>query len=90
MAKKASDAIRIRNDKRNINTKTPIKCKKCISHPDLMIKKAFSGNKKYIIFPYFSCTCTPQLCAYMDATLLKVSRKFHLVRFTINSHYFLL
>ena len=29
-----------------------------MSHPDLMVKNAFSGNKKCIFSSYFSCKCT--------------------------------
>ena len=35
-----------KGDKRNTNTKTPVECEKCISHPNLMIQNAFSEKKK--------------------------------------------
>ena len=51
-----------------------------------------SGNKKCIIFPYFSCTCTHgRMCMRIDGTLLlyylSVMKcrllKFILIRWTI-------
>ena len=42
--------------------------KKCISHPDLIIKNAFSENKTYIIRVFFQnvrCTCMHRrICIY--------------------------
>ena len=70
-----------KGDKRNTNTKTPVECEKCISHPNLMIQNTFSEKKKK--FPYFSsysCTCRyyrcmciygPGVCVYTDTTLQK-------------------
>ena len=56
----ARDTIRIMEQRKvteiNTNAKTPKECEKCISHPDLTMKKGFAGNRKYIIFPYFNCT----------------------------------
>ena len=55
-----------KRDKGNTNTKTPMWCKKCISHPDLMMKNSFLYVRA-------------GLCARMDATLLPL--RVHLKRF---------
>ena len=84
--KKVSDSKDLRNLNKRIKKiltqghQKTVSYKKCISHPDLIIKNAFSENKTYIIrvfFQNFRCTCMHRrmciyvhICAYMGATPL--------------------